>query len=284
MKHTKLLSIFSLVLLLTACGPTNNPTTVPSTEDPTSTPTTVDPTTSQVETSNPTSETPTTVISPETSDWKEEAVAIMKEYLDGNVLPYYSFDNYVIYYDADYMCVSIETSNTDEETVHSYASVLENNGYEKYSTYEEDFYYDHVLAVNDFYYIEVMTYLSEDGYVCVDAYSIQYYASWPEAQIKPFCDEWDITENVPSYDSGYLYELNESYTSIGILVIYCYTSEFDPVTTYMNTLEAAGVTIEYSDEYGTFYGPSQLGTYQIEFFYEEEYSSLTIYLYQGIAE
>ena len=56
-------------------------------------------------------------------------------------------------------------------------------------------------------------------------------------------------------------------------------TERKEIEIYITILENAGITLTYSDEYGTYYGPSPLGSYQIEFFYDAEYGSLDIYIY-----
>ena len=219
------------------------------------------------------------IVPPELNDWTSEDIAIMKEHLQENVLPFYNFNSYILYWDEEYCCVSIESLDANSNAIHDYANILEQNGYEAVYTNETDGSYEYGYPLSDISTLLVDIYKDETRGTCVDAYIYELETEWPTYLIQEFLDYYSVTDTVPAYTAASTYEVYDLYWEYGLYAVYCYTDEVDPVVTYTSVLEQTGLTVEYNTEYELYYALSESGALEIDFYYDAEYSCLVVDIY-----
>ena len=212
-------------------------------------------------------------------DWTNDEIALMQSHLDGYYLPYYDIAPYTVYWDTDYSCISVIGVSKSSNAIYEYVALLEAEGFTQYASVDEDGFFDYEGYLSDTSLLQIQVYEDESSNFYIDAYLISFDYEWPTTKINDFASAHGITETIPSYPYADVYEVNYSYESLGMLIIYCYTEDANAEQKYITILENAGLTLTYSEEYGTYYGPSPLGSYQVEFFYDAEYGSLDIYIY-----
>lgn len=219
------------------------------------------------------------IVPPELNNWTPEEIAIMEEHLQSNVLPFYNFNSYNLYWDEEYSCVSIESLDANSNAIHDYANILEQNGYEVVYTYEDDGFYEYGLQLSDISTLFVDIYEDETRGTCVDAYIYELETEWPADLIQEFLDYYSVTDEVPAYTAANTYEVYDLYWEYGLYAVYCYTDETDPVATYTSVLEQTGLTVEYDTDYELYYALSASGTLEIDFYHDTEYSCLVVDIY-----
>jgi hypothetical protein len=191
---------------------------------------------------------------------------------------------HLLYEDEDYkhyldLYINEKDEKVKKEHGKQLTAIRERYGLTQYASVDTDGFFDYEGYISETSLLQVQVYEDESSNFYIDAYLISFDYSWPTSKINDFASAHNITETVPAYPYADLYEVSFSYESLGILIIYCYTEDTNSEQKYITILENAGLTLTYSDEYGTYYGPSPLGSYQIAFFYDAEYGSLDIYIY-----
>lgn len=279
-----LLSASALLILASCDQPSESDSTPASLPDDSSVPSTP-----ESPDSLPTSSSEETV-----SEWGEEYDAIMKEYLYGEILPYFDFEGLEVYYDNELEEVVIrgDTLMKDGDLENYSYSYYEWDGgdisemnylpagtayrFQKWVETEEGARCVSVTFYGETIDEEGNTSYSSTGSFHLEAYD-PYYYEWDDAYPLAFAQYLTGEEEPilpPAFPADY-YEVSGQN-----MAIYCYLNDdvLSDDAGYSDILEGTGWKIlEEKDDYGYYVAIAPSENYQVSYLYDEDYGSLDIY-------
>lgn len=225
-------------------------------------------------------------------DFTSEEKELMKQHLNGEVLPFNTqmAGLYDLYYDSTYECITIEFDDSlvTSEFITSYETIFSNlNDYSQSDTSLYEDYVQFIKYYDDSYYIiQVDIYLTTDNKCYLDAYYYDPYEhSWPSDSISEFLSSLGVSATIPQYTSN-VYEVLD-YSEYGMMYIYCYlegaTSGDNAISTYKSALEAQSYTVTYNEDY-EYYESLITSELELSFGYYEDEDALWILLFATTSE
>ena len=250
------LGLSIIALTLTGCGQ-NNPSTTSAADDTTSAADTsdkttkIDPTTesSKSETTEGEDTSNTEDTSEETSPWSADELKLMKDNLDGIVLPHPGYDDLSMALNDEGRLEILSASNGHvNEDAANYAAALAEAGWTD-ETGEYDHYYtlkrvvetkDGDRYLNCFVSIvDEQGWLTEEGYFNIIAYD-PYFYEWPTDFVDYVLELYESEASVPAYDKANVYQAEESW---GTAYIDCYTDDVESENEYTELLKNANYDV-----------------------------------------
>ena len=289
----RVLMLALLATFITSCGPTNQPSeSLPSEEDSVPPTSEVEPSVdgSSVEVSEddpsvaPSEEES---VAPDESGWTIEQEKTMSDNFYGYVLPYPECDSLTVTFEYNESVSTVYvTCNVGEGGVQAYYEKVAALGeHYLYASYEQDGYYYVSFSADVYADVDIVFYaINEEGTQFLDSGVLniemsiyQYYASWPEEQISSIF-EGVVSESIPGYQEGYLYDLGDYYEDYGYVIVYAYTeqSEAEAIASYEKELADAGYTYYYDSDYSCYIATSSGNEIMIAYFYDSEYGMLEV--------
>lgn len=236
----KITFLLSAVLMLTLC----------SCEDSSST----TGTTSNGDISSSTTSSTTTSSSGD--GWSSKDEQLMKDKLDGYVLPYYDFGNYSFKYDTERGCIYLEIDGynpSNDHLVSDYMTILRNDGYFS-EVNEADYpYYSANKVVSETNFIDLEIYNANEEYYEITKFGLDVWANtmtqdWPTQDIVKYMSLDNADELIPVFESEHYIYVDDYVTSGGVRIrIPGYSNIENSIEVYCDQLSEYGYSINWND-------------------------------------
>ena len=190
--------------------------------------------------------------------WSDEALDLMRLYLNGDFVPFFPMnEDWVVFYDDEYECFSATNTDVDFDYDGAVQSFID-MGYEaSVQDLEDDerqlsFALIHEDYSSTYGYIYLM-----DGQLCYDAYHYDSVSEWPTEEIASITESFlGITTIIPEFEAPY-YVLGMGYDMFGeypYLSIDCYGLTDEELLTaeedYLAIVTEALGAPEFEEDYG----------------------------------
>jgi hypothetical protein len=197
MKFQKTLLPILVALALGSCGVPNASSII---ETSSSNPADTSTVASSESSAEPTTDSSSSA--PVVANWTEEEIALMKEHLSDQVIPFYDLGKYTIEWNEDIGIISAMFVGGNAE---DYARVLLNSSYIVYSTNDYDeftvYYGMHYFGeVSSRIVVQTYTY---NGFTDIGAWTETPDTEWPTAGVAKFLD--NTTTTVPAFEAPYYF-------------------------------------------------------------------------------